>query len=342
VLNAASDKHATQIAEVLINHLTTEELIAVFSELFKLEKQLTWSRGNQLFFTLMRCYLTGEEVVKFKESLWNELYSLADPISKITIKQRASMILHPNGFSADGQHINQLQERFAEVLKKILIPQNFPPLMQHVIRQAYIALANRDDFTSSVDRTFMSFVLLRFINAIIAEEAPRRLVTSHVKQMEDAQIEILKTWYQGTLVFAIQSLTSPIRVANNKTPTSDASHVDKDFDNETLHDEMFGILTQDQAFRTALFDIIKMGLQLDNIVVEKPSHNDTKIPLLDEVASIKKLNDLLKLEKHSGYSFKADGSVTPGRHEKTTIISFFPSDSEDSDVESASDAATPR
>lgn len=326
VLNAASDKSHREIAETLSNNLSEQDLLAVFAELFRLEKQQNWCRGNQLIFTLLQHYLTSEKALSFREFVWSTLFSLAQPLSKIKLKQRSSMLFKPESFAAEQQDIDELQHAFAAVLKQVLFPKNFPPLMQEIIRQAYFALMQRDDLHNEADiqmRTLMVFIVLRFINPIIFAEANCRLNTNNLSCTDNSSIDTLQIWYKHTLISAIQSLTAPYSEVENKEPVQESAHVEKLLDRETLHEAIFSQVTQNQALRTTLFGMVKTELKLDELSVLNPSHNDTHIPRLDEADAINTLSEMLKSEKFSGLSFKPNGSVTPGRHGKPSIVSFF-------------------
>lgn len=343
VLNAASNKKTSKIAEILMQRLhpqRLEELANIFSELFKLEKKTEWCRGNQLFYTLKDCYFKTEEVTLFSANLWSTLFSLQALTTCIKVKNRESLAWLPVSFSAELEHIAILQNGFKEVLKKLISPDSFPPLMKQIIKEAYFALMNRSDFSSAeADTAFMSFVLLRFINSLLLSE---------VSQQPSGSFQM---WCTKIFIPALQSLVSPIvisPVTNANTSASSSAtleeKIEKELGDEKLYEVLFGSIISDTQFRAELLTCIKSGLGLDQIVTSKPTYDDTQVPFLDEKQTIVQLNDLL-VRKYSGYHFKSNGNVTPGRNlTRPSARSVFSedSDSEDSNSANANSVATPR
>ena len=346
ILDAASNKNNLHITTTLYNQLKEPELLAVFTQLFQLEKQQTWCRSNQLFFTSKQHYLATEHVQEFRETTWNRIFSLAKPLAKIKLKQSDPMAFQPDSYSAAPKDIDELRTQFSDVLKQIFSPQNFPPLMKEIIKRAYIALLHRNDIANEEDihiRTIIGFIALRFINPIIIEEATRRLTSTKLNTMEPATLQL---WYKRILTSAIQSLTEPLNdhettkgkqphpAKMDKEPVAETANIEKRLNNEMLHEAIFSTVTQSKSFRASIYTMVKTALQLDEFIVEHPDHNDSKIPDLKEEEEINKLYDMLQPEKLSGLSFRADGSVTPGgKSGKQSVMNFFGN--------SASTAATP-
>ena len=320
VLNEAFDKTNKQIADVLINNLTQTELMSVFDVLFREEKSDSWCRGNNLLPGLIQQYMAHNDAREFKDFIWNALFPLEKPISCIKVAQENSLEMIPDRFTAKPGDITLVQEKFSVVMMNMLSPKNFPPLVQKILCLAYLDLLQREDINNDDNnrmRTFLGFILLRFINPIIYQEAK-----SH------AMDENLKIWFLKILPTAVQSLSS---LLNLKTPSPD--------EEITLQDAMFSPITKDRNFREQLFSMISKELALDDVSKEKrpdPLSSGT----LDIPASIKELGDMLKVD-FSGLSFKTNGSViTPRRDEqKPHVTSFFQIPS-DTDNQNPSQAAS--
>ena len=327
VLNEASNKNNKQIADVLINNLSESELLNVFDELLKGEASDTWCRGNKLLPILIQHYMAKEECRKFKDFLWTSLFSLAKPISNIQVQQRVSMVMTPDSFTAETGDIISLQKEFSAVMKNMLDPKKLPPLMQKLLCLAYSNLAQRKDVHNKNNnhmRVFLGFILLRFINPIVQQEANGYSMDQN-----------LKMWYMKILPAAIQSLSSPL---NNTNTTPDKE--------KTLQEEIFDPVTKNTSLRTELFGIIRTGFNLvdpsDEEDAEQHSRTQSLVDL-DIPACIRELNDLLKAEEFSGLSFKSNGSVTPRRDDlKPSIMSFLPhAPSSDDENDEANSSLSP-
>ncbi|MCL9685385.1 hypothetical protein [Legionella maioricensis] len=328
VLNEACDKTNKQIADVLINNLSQSELLNVFDELLKGEKSDSWCRGNKLLPILIQQYMAKEECQGFKDFLWTTLYALAKPISNIKVQQRASMAMTPESFSAETADISSLQQEFSTVMKSMLASKNFPPLIQKFLSLAYADLAQREDIHNENDnrmRTFLGFILLRFINPIIQQEANKHLANQN-----------LKMWYMKILPAAIQSLSA---ILSNASSSINPDGLDEE---ETLQEAIFDPVTKNKSLRTELFEIIRTGFvlvdptaksseDLENPSEEKPKRTYSSITL-NVTQCIRQLSELLKAEEFSGLNFKPNGSVTPRQEgPKPHVMSIFAPLSSDED-----------
>jgi hypothetical protein len=296
-------------------------LLNVFDELLKGEKSDSWCRGNRLLPILIQQYMAKKECREFKDFLWTSLFSLAKPISNIQVQQRVSMVMTPDSFTAETGDIISLQKEFSAVMKSMLASQKFPPLMQKVLCLAYSDLAQRKEIHNKNDnrmRIFLGFVLLRFINPIIQQEA-----NSHSMNQN------LKMWYMKILPAAIQSFSSPLSNTNT-TPNEE----------KTLQETIFDPITKNESLRAELFGIMRTGFNLVDPSEEEQQHNRTQLADLDIFSCIGKLNDLLKAEEFSGLNFKSNGGVTPRSDLKSSIMSFFSHTSSDDESDELSPTPT--
>lgn len=341
-LNAASNKNHLDITKTLFENLDEPKLIFVFTELLKLEHQQSWCRGNQLIYTLLQHYLAHPSFNDYKKSIWDIVFTLKQPFDKINIKQRSSLLFKPESFSAEQGDIEALQKAFASVIKEILNPKNFPPLMQEIIKCAYHDLASRNDITDSHDslmRTLMVFIVLRFINPSILMEAKHHLTLENLntigvfnlqaegKDLCNEKLINLQTWYVHTLVPAIQAITAPLAQSNGKKPTQGTSWIEQQLDQQSLASAMFNSVAHDESFRKQLYGAIEESLQLQQISSITPSHNDNKIAPLDASVAIQQLSELLMTEEFSGLQCRRNGNViTPRKEGKASIFSLFATD----------------
>lgn len=337
VLNAASSKDHVDIAKTLFENLSPKKLISVFAEVFKLDTQEKWCRGNQLIYTLLQQYIAQPSLKDYKKSVWDAVFMLRQPIDKISIKQRDSIQFTAKSFSAEQQDINALQQAFAFTVKQILAPQNIPPLMQEIIKCAYHDLVNRSDIKrdyGTLMRTLMTPFVLRFISPIIIMEAEQNLTLDNLNtlgvinlQTEDKglceqKLTTLKTWYK-TIITAIQALNSPLKNTNEKQSKPNGTWIDQQLGQQSLATEMFDTVTQDELFRIELYEAIEKGLQLEPISSVTPTYDDSQIPSL-KPAIIELLSELLMTEEFSGLTFRKDGAVTSPRKEgKASVFSVF-------------------
>lgn len=304
VLNEACDKNNKQIAAVLMNHLSETELLKVYDELLREEKDDTWCRGNKLLFLLIQQFLASGESKEFKERIWSTLLTLSDSFCTIKVKQRESMALTPDSFKAEQSDIEALQSNFMKAINVILSPKQFPSFMQSVFNLCYSDLVRRDvDNTTEEEhlRKFIGFILLRFINPIIYEEA---------QHLTDPN---LKMWLLKILPVAIQSLASPL---NSKVTSAE--------DNETLQDVIFEPITKSMKHRKEIYRMVAKELNLGSIVAMPHNTEIQETPPLDVLTCISQLNDMLQ-EQFSGLSFKSNGIITPRKEalKKPLVQTFF-------------------
>ncbi|MDR3504520.1 MAG: hypothetical protein P4L79_18280 [Legionella sp.] len=356
-LNAASNKNHLDITKTLFENLDETQLIFVFTELLKLEHQQSWCRGNQLIYTLLQHYLAHPNFNDYKKSIWNTVFTLKQPLDKINIKQRSSLLFRPESFAAKQGDIDTLQKAFASVVKQILNPQNFPPLMREIIKCAYHDLVNRNDMGShdSMMRTLMVFIVLRFINPIILIEAKHHLTLENLNaigvinlQSEDKdlcneKLINLQTWYVHTLASAIQAITAPLMQTNGKKATQGSSWIEQQLDKQSLASAMFNIVAHDESFRMELYGAIEESLQLQQISSITPTHNDNKIAPLDSSAAIQQLSELLMTEEFSGLQHRRNGNViTPRKEGKASIFSVFATEPTSPRGDSSTELNSPR
>ncbi len=357
-LNAASNKYHLDITKTLFENLSEPELIFVFAELFKLEHQQSWCRGNQLIYTLLQHYLAHPSFNEYKKLIWDTVFTLKQPLDKINIKQRASLMFKPESFSAEQGDIEVLQKAFASVVKQILNPQNFPPLMQEIIKCAYRDLVNRNDITGNHDslmRTLMVFIVLRFINPIILTEAKQHLTLENLNSIgvfnlksegEDRcneKLINLQTWYVHTLISAIQAITAPLIQTNGKEPAPGSSWVEQQLDKQSLASAMFNSVSHDESFRMELYGAIEENLQLPQISSVTPTHNDSKIAPLDASVAIQQLSELLMTEEFSGLQRRRNGNViTPRKEGKASVFSIFATEPTSPRDDSSTPISSPR
>lgn len=340
VLNAASGKQHLHITDALFAQLKEQELMRVFTELFKLENQQSWCRSNQLMYTLLQKYLASSDFQDYKHSIWQAVFSLQKPMARVRIKQRASMAFKPESYTAEQKDIEALQTAFKTLLTQILAPQKFPSPMKKIIQCAYHDLVMRTDIKHEHDtqiRTIMVFIILRFINPTILEEASRHLTLEKLDalgiinlQQDDEslcaqKLQTLKTWFMNTLIPAIQSLTAPLAVSGNKEPIANTTLTEHQLDDQTLASALFNGITQDESVRASLYGVIQSDLQLPPADSVTPNHNDAQIPKLDPSKALKQLDELLQAEEFSGLKFRQDGIVTTPRGDtKPSVKSIFP------------------
>lgn len=335
-LNAASDKRHLDITKTLFENLSESELMHVFVELFKLEYKSTWCRGNQLIYTLLQHYFAQPSMNDFKKFIWNTVFTLNQLFAKINLHPSLDDKFKPASFSAEQKDIEALQQSFTSVLTQLLDPQNFPPLMQEIIKRGYHDLVNRNDITNndSVIRSLISFIALRFINAIIQIEAREYLTLDNLnalgiinlqtdeKEFFDGKLLNLQIWYIHVFSSALQGIAAPlVSVEQSK---QQASRVEQKLEQQSLASALFNSVVHNEDFRMSLYAAVKDGLQLQLLEGITPTHNDNKIVSLNYSATIKQLSELLMTEEFSGLTFRKDGAVTsPRKEEKTSIFSLF-------------------
>lgn len=302
VLNEASGKSNQQIATVLLDHLSNTELLAVLAELFRMEATDSWCRGNKLISLLIQHYLGHEDRKEYKKMVWGAVFALSDSLSKIDRNQCESESFTVESFKTKHADIGIIQNDFLAVLNTILSPKQFPSFMQSIFQLGYADLLRRNELEASEEeliRKLVAFILNRFINPIIFQEA--QLLTNPV----------LKQWYLTTVPSAIQSLTSPL---NNLT---------RDADNiPTLRDLIFGPITKDIQQRNKIYMMMASALHVGSDVAAPTASESPEA--WDNEQCKRDLNDLLKQEQFSGLSFKPNGTVTPRRDSpKPLVLTFF-------------------
>ncbi len=299
VLNEASGKSNQQIAAVLMTQLSATELLMVFDELFQIETNDSWCRGNKLLSLLIQHYLANPDQEEYKKMIWDSVFSLSGFLKQIDLNMGEADTFSPEYFLSKQAEIKSIQDGFFTVLKSILSPACFPVFMYDLLRLGYKDLLRRDRLDISNDallRQLIAFILIRFINPIIIQEA--KLLTDPV----------LKTWYLTIIPSAIQSLASPIVTS---VRSSDCI--------PTVRDLIFDPVSKDVSQRQVIYQMFSSEFHLDSIpVVSLTGKSQTT---WDNDQCKQELNDLLKQEQFSGLSFKPNGTVTPRRDTPKPLIS---------------------
>ncbi|KTC72401.1 hypothetical protein Lbir_1176 [Legionella birminghamensis] len=228
-----------KISQVLSEHLSEDEMLAVYSHLLKFEPLETWCRSDNL---LPQLFLAKQEQVAFKESTWEQISSLSPFIARINIDIE-NYTTQQIDFQAEPEDISNLQDQFRHVLQYLLSPDRFPPLMQRFLKLAYADLARKCPTPEEAMRMFLAFILLRFINPVFVEKA----------SPQDSQSQIIQ---RRILTNALQSISSPSSCTESLTGER---HVQRD---------IFYPVTKDEAFRRSIHHLLSTGLQLENTITE--------------------------------------------------------------------------
>lgn len=320
VLNEASGKSNRQIATVLLNHLTDAELLIVFAELFQMEATDSWCRGNKLLSILIQQYLTSEECKEYKKMVWSRVFSLSSSLSKIDVSQCELDAFIPEGLKPDQSIIDVIQNDFLTVVNTLLSPKQYPSLMWNIYQLGYADLIRRDESDNTEDvllRKLTAFILIRFINPIICQEA--QLLMNPV----------LKQWYLTTIPSAIQSLTSPLSI-----PTKKSDNI------PSLRDLIFSPITKDMEQRNKIYKMMAAELHVGHIVVA-PLDGEQSLRWDNERCK-RELNDMLKQEQFSGLIFKPNGTVTPRRDSLKPLVRSFFESPPTTELALLSESTTPR
>ncbi|ASQ45127.1 hypothetical protein [Legionella clemsonensis] len=313
-LDLGADKNNSEIAKLLLEKLSHSEMLSLLKHLLSQESLSTWCRGNRLLYQLIQQFFEQKEGKDFRDLVWKELFSLNPFITKIKVMQRASIQGKPDNFDAGQTDIQALQSQFKEVLKNIialLLTEKFPPLMKEFLKLAYIDLASKSTDANEVRRSFMAFILLRFVNASIIHRA--MLIPEQYQKM----------WYQNILPGAIQSLCSSV------TSMREGESGKRD-----LQIEVFDPITKDLDYRKELYNLI-----FEDLEQNLPEKQELPIEPIPEV-SLTELNEMLKNPEFSGLHFKKTGLVVSPRREepKVNVQTLFGSSKENRDENSAEPA----
>jgi hypothetical protein len=307
ILNIACNAKS---AQTLIHHLSQEELLIVFKQLWNAEETASfWRETNNLLSKLMSSYIESSLFKKYKTVLIGIAKSFVTLTSQITVQTEGSTIVK---FSASKETITSLHTLLRSTLSTMLAPKQFPPIMQEIFKIAYADLLSRSTSHSDQQNTPLQELL--------------RAITLHILNPIMYAATTRGTEKVPTIWQTILMKTTQLAIGPNTTPhqeqlilENEGKRVEKTLGRDAPFIQVFfGAIINDKEFKKELTDTWENELNTYTNTNTKSDLEHKRLPLLDVKETIEHLK--IHLENNGLFTFKTDGHVVSPR--KTTPYFF--------------------